>query len=89
MLPCAMPSPAVWLQALSREDAANNNERTLIRNETLTNTSSARDLEIRSGGGDILFGTYQFSANFSEPNSSIRFAVSKLDNFNDLYINFW
>ena len=83
VLPCAMPSPAVWLQALTREDMANNNERTLVRNETLTNTSSTRDLEIRSGGGDILFGTYQFSANFSEPNSSIGFAVSKInyDNF--------
>ena len=80
MLPCAMPSPAIWLQALSQEDAASNNERTLVENETLTNTSSTRDLEIRSGGGDILFGTYQFSANFSEPNSSIGFAVSKINN---------
>ena len=79
MLPCAMPSPAIRLQALSQEDAASNNERTLVRNETLTNTSSTRDLEIRSGGGDILFGTYQFSANFSGPNSSIGFAVSKIN----------
>ena len=71
-----MPSPAIWLQAFSREDAASNNQRTLVRNETLTNISSTRDLEIRSGGGDIVFGTYQFSANFSEPNSSIGFAVS-------------
>ena len=78
VLPCAMPSPAIWLQALRGEDAANNNERTLVWNETLTNISSTRNLEIKSGGDDILFGTYQFSANFSEPNSSIGFAVSKL-----------
>ena len=80
LLPCAMPSPAIWLQAFSREDPANNNQRTLVRNETLTNISSTRDLEITSGGG-IPFGTYQFSANFSEPNSSIGFAVSMIKLF--------
>lgn len=74
LLPCAMPSPALWLQALSREDPANNNQRTLVRNITLTNISSTADVEVRSGGGDILFGTYRF--NFSESNSSIGFAVS-------------
>jgi hypothetical protein len=70
-----MPSPALWLQVLSREDPANNNQRTLVRNISLTNVSSSANLEVLSGGG-ILFATYTFSANFSEPDSSIGFAVS-------------
>lgn len=75
LLPCATPSPALWLQVSSKEDPANNNLRTVVWNETLTNSSNTAALEIR-GGGNILFGTYQFSANFSEASSSVGFAVS-------------
>ena len=69
-LPCAMPSPALRLRVSSGRDPRNN-QRTLVWNETLTNSSNAASLAVRSSSGDITFGTYQFSANFSEANVGI------------------
>ena len=72
-LPCATPSPALWLQVSGEEDPTNNNRRSVILNETWNSTTNVT-LPVESG--DLTFGIYQFAINFSEADSSVGFAVS-------------
>ena len=71
--PCATPSPAVWLEVLGEVDPTNN-RRSVAFNESVNSTRVvAYPIE---GGGDILFGTYNFTVNISEDNSNVGIAVS-------------
>lgn len=72
-LPCAKPSPVLWLQLLSREDPTNNNRRDVILSRNVTESGSV-DLSVSSG--DLIFGVYRFIVNFSEDSSTIAIAVS-------------
>ena len=74
-LPCATPSPALWLLVLGEEDLANNNRRNVVLNVTW-NSTTTETLDVMSDG--LSFGIYQFSVNFSrsEAGSSVEFAVS-------------
>ena len=76
-LPCAKPTPVLWLQLLGREDPTNNNRRNVVFSRNVTESGSV-EFSVRSGGGDIEFGAYRFIANFSEDYSTVTIAVSRI-----------
>ena len=66
------PSPTLWLQVLGEIDPTNN-QRAVVLNVNVTQNIS---IDLRIHGGGITFGTYLFTANFSEANSTVGIAVS-------------
>ena len=73
-LPCTKPSPSLWLLIRGVEDLNPHNfNRTIVLNRNVTKSES---VELPVTSGDITFGVYHFTVNFSEDYYTVGIAVS-------------
>ena len=73
-MPCTKPSPSLWLQVSGVVDHNPQNfNRTIVLNRNVTRSES---IELPVTNGNITFGVYHFTVNFSEDYSTVGIAVS-------------
>ena len=70
LLPCAEPSPVVWLQLLGQRDPIHDNQRSVQLSVNLTGSIQH---EVRLGG--LPLGVYNFTITTSQPSSSVGIEV--------------
>ena len=71
LLPCAEPSPVLWLRLLGQRDPIRNNQRSVQLSANLTGSIQH---EVRLGG--LPLGVYNFTVAISQPSSSVGIEVS-------------
>ena len=71
LLPCAEPSPAIWLQLLGQRDPVHNDQRSVQLSVNLT-ASVLHEVKL----GAIPLGVYNFMVTVSQSNYSVGIDVS-------------